>query len=100
MRCKRFDLARGLDATTARHPHVHEHDVRHRVLCDVDGLCPVACLTDEIDVLLLLEHHDETATEERVVVDDKHADGLVTYRRRRLCSLKLLVFHSRSSAPP
>src|SRR5487761_1607730 len=67
-----------LDAAAPGHPDVHEHDVGQR-LADLHArFAAVARLADEIDVVLLVENHLEPAAEQRVVIDDEHADGLRT----------------------
>ena len=43
---------------------------------EVDRLGAVAGLADDLDVGLLPEHHLQAAAEQRVVVDDEHADRL------------------------
>src|SRR6266511_2673802 len=73
-----------LDAAAPRHADVHQHHVGHQLLGLVDGLGAVAGLSDDLDVVLLLEHHLEATAEQRVVVHDQHADGLPCAPRSRL----------------
>src|SRR5690606_9582030 len=73
-----------LDPAAARHPDVHQDDVRQQVAGHLDGLVPVAALADHLDVVLALEDHLQTSAEQRMVVDDEHADRIRTGRRRGL----------------
>jgi hypothetical protein len=67
-------LLGGGEAVDARHPDVHQHDVR-RVGVDRGGdLRPVGGLGHEADVVGPGEHHRQGGAHERVVVDDQHAD--------------------------
>src|SRR5713226_4793132 len=65
-----------LQAGALRHADVHEDDVGHGLLCLGEGLGPVAGLADDVDVLLDLQDHLQPTAEQRVVVDDDHADRL------------------------
>ena len=76
MREQVLDLAGGLDARALGHADIHQHDVGHRLLRPIDGLGPIGRLAHELDVGLLLEHHLETAPEQRVVVDHHDAQPL------------------------
>ena len=76
MRQQLLDLAGSLDTAALGHAHIHQHDVGHGLLGAFDGLGAVGGLTDELDVGFLLQDHLETASEERVIVDDHHPELL------------------------
>src|SRR3954454_17885852 len=69
--------AGGLDAADARHAHIHEQHVRRVQLGLGDGVLAVLGLADDLDALLELEDLDQASSEEGVVIDDEHADGVV-----------------------
>ena len=66
----------------------------------VDRLRAVARLADDLDVLLLAEHHLQAAAEQRVVVDDQDADRLACGRcgPRRLAAGLSTAGHGLKSA--
>ena len=66
----------GLDPAAARHPDVHQDDVRQRLPGLADGFLAVTGLADQLDVGLGLQHHLQAAPEQRMVIDDQRADGL------------------------
>ena len=51
-----------------------------------DGVVAVLGLGDDVDVGLGLEHHDQTPTEQGVVVADHHPDPVVGLRTSRSSS--------------
>ena len=63
------------------HPDVHQDDVGHELRRLLDGLGAVGGLADDLDVVLLLEDHLQPPAEQRVVVDDHHAQSLGTALR-------------------
>ena len=65
----------GLDAAHLRHADVHEDDVGGGLLGLGHGVLAVLGLGDDLDALFRLEHHDQPAPEERVVVADEHPDA-------------------------
>src|SRR5262249_27333417 len=70
----REDSLRRLDAVHARHPDVHQHDVRQYALREVDRLGSVAGFTDDVDVRVSVEDHAEAVADERLVVAEQDAD--------------------------
>ena len=64
-----------LEPTDARHPQVHQHDVRP-VLGDTrQRLLAVGGLADDVDAVEVLQDGDHAGAEHRVVVGDQHADA-------------------------
>jgi hypothetical protein len=66
----------GLDPAGLRHPDVHEHDVGQRLASHGDRLGTVAGLPDQVDVVLLIQDHLQTAPEQGMIVGDQHPDRL------------------------
>jgi hypothetical protein len=66
--------ARGLDPVEAGHPDVHDEHVWLEPQRLLDGLTPVGCLSDHLDVVLALEDRPKAAAHERLVVNKQHAD--------------------------
>ena len=56
---------------SARHPHVHEHDVGARRRDEAHGIRPVLRLTDDVEVRLGLQDHPQAAAHEGLVVGDE-----------------------------
>ena len=71
------------DAVERRHADVHQHDVRPQPERLRDGVLAVLSLADHLDVLLGVQNHAEAGPDERLVVDDQHADDAAVPRRRR-----------------
>src|SRR5262249_14334071 len=67
-----------LDAAAAWHPDIHQDNVGQRLTRLLDRLRPVACLTDELDVVLLGQDHLQAPAEEGMVIDDQRADWIET----------------------
>ena len=59
---------------TRRHAHVHEHDVGQQLGRLLDRLHPVARLADDREIGRGPQHRDQAVPEQRVVVDDQHAN--------------------------
>ena len=74
------DPACGLEAVDAGHLDVHQHDIGLQPLRDRDGLLPVACLADDLDVVLGLEDQPEAGAHQRLVVGEDDADCHVAAR--------------------
>ena len=70
----RNDTPGRLEPVEPRHPDVHQHDVGLELAHDPERLLTVLGLTDDLDVLLRLEDHPEPGADQRLVVDDQHAD--------------------------
>ena len=62
------------DTVGARHPNVHEHHVRSMLGGDADGLLAVAGFADNRQVGLRVDEHAHAAPEQRLVVDEQHAN--------------------------
>nr|WP_231558084.1 hypothetical protein [Modestobacter caceresii] len=60
---------RGGGAAHARHPQVHEDDVRDELVGQPDRLAARPCLTDDLDVRLRLAQHPQAGPDEVLVVD-------------------------------
>ena len=69
------DAPGGLDAVGARHPDVHQHDVRGVPAGQVGGLFAVAGLGDHDHVWFGLQDHAEATSEQRLVVGEQHGDA-------------------------
>jgi hypothetical protein len=70
----RCDLASGRQAVDARHADVHEHDVRHELGSQANGLLAVAGLADHLDVFLGIEQGPESRPHQGLVVGEKDPD--------------------------
>jgi hypothetical protein len=68
------DPTRRFDAADARHAYVHHHDVGQQIGGSLDRLEPVTGLADDLKIGFVREHELEPATEQRVVIDDQHAN--------------------------
>ncbi len=66
---------RRLDPVDARHSHVHQHDVGKEFDDLLDRVQPVVGLSHDLDVGLVLEHEQQAAAEQRVLVDEQHTYG-------------------------
>jgi hypothetical protein len=82
-----LDGGAGVDAAALGHPDVHQHDVRDGVGDLLDASAPSPASPDDLDVLLLLEDHLQPAPEQRMVVDDEHADRVTRPEHSRLGGL-------------
>src|SRR5918996_1239356 len=71
-----LDLLRRLDARTPRHPHVHQHDVRHQLGSALDRLVPVVGLADHLDVGLSPEDHLQASAEQGMIVGDQDSKAV------------------------
>ena len=86
---------------TRGHPDVHEHDVGGELLGLGDGVLAVLGLADDLDALLGLEHHDQPAAEQGVVVTDQHPDGIAGWLLGQLrCGAVAHVPPSSPATPP
>ncbi len=57
-----------------RHPDVHEDYVRREPRRELDGLLPVGGLAHHPQVVLCLDQRRERGPQQRLVIDDEHAD--------------------------
>src|SRR5262245_47156019 len=64
------DLPGGADAVAPRHVDVHQHDVRHGLVDDVDGFLPVTGLADHVDAFGCVAEQDDAVTGHGMFVDD------------------------------
>ena len=71
------DERQGLEPVHDRHRDVEQHDVRHVLGGDVDGLLPVAGLGDDLEALGPLERASEEGADVRGVVDQRKAQPRV-----------------------
>ena len=76
MRQQVLDLARRLDARTPRHPHVHQNDVGHELRGPSRRPPRRRTPRRRARCRLLAEDHLEPPPEQRVIVDDHHAESL------------------------
>ena len=68
------DPSGGLQAVHLRHLDVHEHDIGLVLPGHDDGLLAVACLADDLQVVLGLQDHSEPGSHHRLVVGEHDAD--------------------------
>ena len=69
------EAPRGLDPVDARHPHVHEDDVRREHPGRLDGLRAVARLADHLEIGLGVQDQAEAGAHELLVVGEQEADA-------------------------
>ena len=69
-----LDPADGGDAIHVRHQEVHQDDVGLQPTGHRHALRAVGRLTDDLDVGQVVEEHAQAHPDDRVVVDDEHAD--------------------------
>ena len=67
------DEAGGLDAVHARHPNVHEHDVRLVLVDGLHGVLAGGGLADDVDLVRDAEGRPQPVARHRVVVDDQNS---------------------------
>jgi hypothetical protein len=70
----RHDVAGGLDAVVTGHPDVHEHHVGTQRGAHGDGGRPIGGLADHLEIVFGVEYQAEAHPDERMVVDQEHAD--------------------------
>ena len=68
------DARRARDAVGPGHPDVHEHHVGPLLGGDEHRLRSVAGLADDGEVELRVDEHAHAASEQRLVIDEEHAD--------------------------
>ena len=67
------DLTRGLQSRLARHRDVEDRQMDVLGECPLDGLVAVGRLGDDLEVGLGVEHHAQSAQDDRMVVGDEDA---------------------------
>ena len=72
--CGLQDLAGGLDAVHARHPHVHEDDVGSELAGAIHRLLAARGLSDDEDVVRQPEGRAQAFSRHGMVIDDHRAD--------------------------
>ena len=93
----------GLDPVQHRHADVHQHEVGPGPERALDGLAPVGCLGDDLDIGLGVEDEPEAAAHERLVVgeqDADHADAGVPSGSRARTVNPSRSARAASSSPP
>ena len=68
------DQMRGLETVEHRHADVHQDDVREDPAREIDGLAPVGCLGDDLQLVLGVDQRGEPAAYRGLVVGDEDAD--------------------------
>src|SRR3989441_13127914 len=70
------DAARRFDPVQLGERQVHHHHVGLETLAELDRAATVAGLADDLDLLVGVEDAAQPLTDERVVVDQQHADAI------------------------
>ena len=80
---RRDQPARRLDAIHRRHLDVHQKDIRIEFSREVQRLASIGSLPDNLDLLLGLKNHPQSAANDSLVVGDHDVDHLATGKTAR-----------------
>ena len=85
-----MDTHDGLDAIETRHLQVHQDNIGLEDGGFIHGLLPIAGLADDLHIGLGAEHHHQTGTYHRMIIDDEnpnhHASREVASRKSQVAS--------------
>src|SRR5687767_3991575 len=80
MRISSLDQPGGGNAVDFFHVYIHHDDGGLESSCVRNGLVTIACLTDDLNVGVVLENTAKRLSNNKLVIDNKHANHVVARR--------------------